>query len=819
MKKIIFLIIGVLSSIISLTLYSIYTFTSLFDNIFLMDIYIYSTLIFGNLILIISLLVFYHLKYQHTIKNLQNRLLRWSKLSPRVNQIGEDAFQTLPVGIIVLDDEATEIGWVNSYAKTLFNRELVETNLREVSESLAEYVEEGNFKSITIALNERMVDVIYRSEYQVLYLFNVTERENVKKEYTQNLPALGIINLDNLEDTIENLDIAEQSLIRSEYLTVIDEWIETHQGFIKPISEERLLMFVKRRRLEDMILKEFDLLNRIREISLNHDIVVSLSMGIASWDLEFDELANYAQNAIDLAERRGGDQVVVNIEGEKIKYFGARSEALSKVSRTNVKQIAQSLQRLFDKSDTLFIMGHDQLDMDSFASMIAIYRMSLTAPDIVSYLVIDEERIDQTVTEVFNYLKENNHFILKQIITTKQALEKSSDNKLLVIVDTQLPNIVHSQELLDLDATKVIIDHHRGSENSIEADLNYIDSSASSTIELLIELIGYFNRDIEIDYVESSIMYGGLLVDTNNFTYRTSVRTFEVASKLREYDADPLLTKTWLRNDLSHKIDLNNMLSNVEIFLDRFAIVKSERLNQPRSFIAQVSEALLEIRNIDAAFTINKLDKDYVGISARSYGEVNVQLIMEQLGGGGHLTSAATQIKDEKINDVYEKLKQILEFEYGGESESMKVILIEDVKGKGKKGEVVEVKSGYANYLISSNLGIPANPENMKKLEEDKKKAQEAEAKHLELIRKIASDIEGKSINLTILVGADGKRFGSITPKQIVEEFQKEHGVTIDRKKLELKNDLISAGIYPVGVALDKGVKATFEVNVIEKRD
>ena len=333
-------------------------------------------------------------------------------------------------------------------------------------------------------------------------------------------------------------------------------------------------------------------------------------------------------------------------------------------------------------------MGHDQ-PSELVASMIAIYRMSLTAPDIVSYLVIDEERIDQTVTEVFNYLKENNHFILKQIITTKQALEKSSDNKLLVIVDTQLPNIVHSQELLDLDATKVIIDHHRGSENSIEADLNYIDSSASSTIELLIELIGYFNRDIEIDYVESSIMYGGLLVDTNNFTYRTSVRTFEVASKLREYDADPLLTKTWLRNDLSHKIDLNNMLSNVEIFLDRFAIVKSERLNQPRSFIAQVSEALLEIRNIDAAFTINKLDKDYVGISARSYGEVNVQLIMEQLGGGGHLTSAATQIKDEKINDVYEKLKQILEFEYGGESESMKVILIEDVKGKGKKGEVV----------------------------------------------------------------------------------------------------------------------------------
>jgi len=819
LKKAIFLIIGIFISILSLTLYSILVLTDILNNISNIDFYVYGFLLFSNTLLIISLITFYNLKYKHTIKNLQNRLARWSKLSPRVNQIGEDAFQTLPVGIIVLDEEILEIRWVNNYAKTLFGTILIDHKLKDISEPLYNYVNEAIHKIITISLNDKMLDVIYKPEFSVLYLFNATERENIKKEYIENLPALGIINIDNFDENLSPLDIAEQSLITSEILSKTSEWIESFQGFIKPISDDRLLMFVKRKRLDGMILKEFDILDQIKEISDNHDINITLSIGIASWDLEFDELSTYAQNAIDLAEKRGGDQVVVNIEGEKIKYFGAKHEATTKQSRTNVKQMASSLQRLFDKSDTLFIMGHDELDMDAFGSMIAIFKMSLTAPDIVSYLIIDEEKLDPTVSYVYNYLKQNDHILLKYMIRTEDALNKNSEDGLLVVVDTQLKNIVHSKELLDLDLTTVVIDHHRGSENSIEGDLNYIDSSASSTIELLTELITYFNRDIEIDYIEASIMYGGLIVDTNNFTYRTTVRTFETASKLKEYDADPLLSKTWIRNDLSHVIELSNLLSNAEIFLDRFAIVKSDRSNHSRAFIAQVSEGLLNIKNVDAAFTITKLDKDLIGISARSYGAINVQVIMEQMGGGGHLTSAATQIRDKKTIEVYEELKQILEFEYGGDSEPMKVILLEDLKGKGKKNEVIEVKGGYANYLISSKLAIEANPTNLKKLEDDLKKEKEAEEKYVQLIKKLASEIEGKSITLTILVGADGKRFGSITPKQIVEEFEKDHQVTIDRKKLELKNDLVSAGIYPVTVNLDKGIKAQFEVNVVEKRD
>src|SRR5690606_39066136 len=353
----------------------------------------------------------------------------------------------------------------------------------------------------------------------------------------------------------------------------------------------------------------------------------------------------------------------------------------------------------------------------------------------------------------------------------------------------------------------------------IEGEYSFVDSSASSTIELIIEMISFFNREISIDGLEASVMYGGLIVDTNTFTYRTTARTFDVAARLKDFGADSILVKTWLRNDLDKTVELNNLFSSVEIYLDRFAIVRSEKVYHDRAFIAQVSQALLDIKNIDAAFTIVKIDMSTVGISARSFGAVNVQVIMEQMGGGGHLNSAATQMKDTKVTDAYLQLKNILELEHGGTTEPMKVILLEDVKGKGKKDQIIEVAGGYANYLITAKQAMPATDENLKKLSEQKEIERQQEIKYLNLMKKIASEIEGKSVTLSLAVGADGKRFGSITSKQIVEEFERKHGVVIDKKKIDLATDITSAGIYPVTVNLDKGVKASFEVNIIEKRD
>lgn len=815
MRRVISLIISLLALITSYIFLSLYLDRGAFDSI---KWFIFGAVALTNVVTIFVVMYVYGKKFRDQIRNLQNRLARWSKLSPRVNQIGDDAFQELPIGIIVLDDTLTEIKWVNHYAKVIFDNKLVDKPLKDINEALAEHVLSGSKNKMTIPVKEERYDVTYKSDYQVLYLFNVTEREKLKDDFIKHLPAIGIINLDNFEENISSFDISEQSSIKGEYLSAIADWVEAYHGYLKPYGDNRLFMLCKRNMLEEMIANKFEILERIREISAKHQIRVTMSMGIASWDLEYDELSDYAQNAIELAEKRGGDQVVVNIQHQKIAYFGAKLDASSKNSRVNARQYSGQIKDLLDKADQVFIMGHTSTDLDSFGSMIAALKMALTSPDAVGYLVIDEEKLDPTVTYVYKLLKQQNHPLLKHVVRTEVALTKLTKDTLILVLDTQNPLIVHSPELISTQSKLAVIDHHRGNEQSIQGVFSYVDPSASSTIELIMELVNFFTREISVDSFEASIMYAGLVVDTNTFTYRTNARTFEVAAKLKDFGADTVMVRTWLRNDLDMMIEMNSMLSDVEIYLDRFAIAVSDKIIHERSFLAQVSQQLLDIRDMDAAFTIVRLDENTIGVSARSYGNVNVQVIMEEMGGGGHLNSAATQIKDITVLDAYQQLKHILELQYGGDGEPMKVILIDDVKGKGKKDDVIEVANGYAQFLISSKLAVPANDENMKKLAAEKEKLRQQEIQHLNLMKKLASEIEGKSITLTLQVGADGKRFGSITTKQIVEEFEKKYGTVIDKKKLELQSDLSSAGIYSVIVNLDKQVKATFDVNIVEKR-
>ncbi|VEU82899.1 50S ribosomal protein L9 [Acholeplasma hippikon] len=819
MKRVIILIISIILLVLAYVTYAVLTYTNWLgsfvqykDTLVLVCIGL-TFITFGYILYYVS-----H-NYRRHIKNLQNRLARWSKLSPRVNQIGDDAFHELPIGIIVLDEQVQEIKWVNQYARSIFNDNLIDKFLNQISSTLSDYVASGQLTPVTIAVGNEKYEVIYKPTYKVLYLFNVTSREQVKQEYQDNIPAIGIINLDNFEENMQAFDISEQSSIKGEYLSSIADWAEEFNGYLKPYGDNRFILLVKRKNLEQMMQKKFDILERIRDISLKYGLRVTASIGIASWDLAYDELSDYAQNAIELAEKRGGDQAVVNIQNQKIAYFGAKLESLVKSSRVSARQSSQTLRELLDKAGEVLIMGHNQTDLDSFGSMILSLKMALTSPDAAAYVVLDVEKLDPTVKYVYDLLASSNHPVLNHMIRTEEALTKVTKDTLLLVLDTQTSQIVHSPELLSLNIKTAVIDHHRGNETSISGVFGYIHPSASSTIELLMELVDFFEREIKVDSLEASIMYAGLIVDTNTFTYRTNTRTFEVAAKLKEYGADTIMVKTWLRNDLERMIELNNLLGKVEIYLDRFAIINVEEIHEDRAFIAQVSEQLLDIRDIDAAFTIVKISPTDVGISARSYGAINVQVIMEEMGGGGHLNSAATQIKDIEVNDAYQQLKHILELEYGGDSEPMKVILLEDVKGKGKKDAIIEVAGGYANFLISSKLAVQATEENLAILAEQKEKQKQQEIQYLNLMRKIASEIDGKSITLPIQVGADGKRFGSITSKQIVEEFEKKHGVVIDKKKIELTTDIVSAGIYPVTVNLDKGVKASFEVNIIEKRD
>ena len=762
--------------------------------------------------------IYINLNFQarQKVKTLQNRLSMWTKLSYHVNQVGDEVFNELPIGILAVD-EAFEVKWANPHAKTIFDPRITGKELEEVSPQLHLAAINNKVQSMIKVKNDTY-DVIYRPEFRFFYLFNVTERETVKERYQNQIPALGIIYLDNLDEALTSLDVQEQSSLKGEYLSAISDWANKYNCYLKPYDDERLFFLAYREQLERMIQDKFDVLEKVRLISSQNQVRVSISMGIASWDVKYEELGIYAQNAIELAEKRGGDQVVVNIQNQKITYFGAKNDASAKSSRVGVRINAQTIRDFIDKSSNVLIMGHHQADLDAFGSMIAVYHMAKASKKPVS-LVIDEQKLDATVSKLYQQLKPDIEHLVNQAVTGEAALNKISADTLLIVVDTQSPKMVMAPEVLEKVETLIVIDHHRIGEETFDAAFSFIEPYASSTIELMMELLSFYNmeEEIEISSLEATIMYGGLVVDTNNFSYRTGARTFEVASRLKDLGADIVEVKLWLRRDLMRTLEINRLLGQVEIFMDRFAFVVTSDIYEDRILLAQVADQALQINGIDAAFMIARMSPNMVGVSARSYQQVNVQILMEAIGGGGHLNSAAAQIEKASIHEVYDQIKNYIEMEYGQGGTLVKVILCEDIKGRGKKDDVIEVAAGYGQFLVTQKKALLANEENINALNKAKEEAFLAQQRHIELMNKLKSEIDGKKVTLGIQIGQDGKLFGSVTTKQIVEAFEEAHHIMIDKKKVELSSDINSVGIYTATVQLHKDIKAQFEVHIVEK--
>lgn len=812
MKKLIPLIVTIVAFAIAILLYNQIIIDLAKDtNTLIGLIVIAATAIF--LLVTIFLLLNQQLRIRN--KKLQSRLEAWANISVAVRGAGDEVFNELPIGIIIYN-ENFEVIWNNNYSLEILDKRTITNNkLADISGELFDVIDNKKNKGI-IKIDNNKYDVINKRESRFIYLFDATEREKIKERYESKIPAMGVVYLDNLDESLASLDVSEQSSIKGEYLSAIDDWLTKYDGYLRPFTDDGLIFLTTREQLERMMLDRFDILDKVKNVSLKHEVRVTLSIGVASWDVNYDDLGIYAQSAIDLSEKRGGDQAVVNIENRKIEYFGAKSNASVKSSKVSARINAITLRDYIKGASKIFIMGHLQTDLDSFGSMLAIYQMA-TADKIEAYKIYDEENLDQTIKKVLNTLDKDN-LIFNNVLTTEEALRIVDEDTLLVVVDTQSPKIVISPKVLEAVKDVIVIDHHRSGEEGFNSLFSYIEPYASSTIELIIELISFYDDEkVVISELEASIMYGGLVLDTNNFTTRTSVRTFEVASKLKELGADPGLVKTWLRRDLNRTLEINKLLSTAETYLERFVILRSNEIQEDRIILAQAADDALLIDGVDAAFTIAPTGEK-IAVSARSTKDVNVQLVMEHIGGGGHLNSAAAQIKNTTIEAVIEQIKEYLNMEYGIEGEDMEVILLEDVKGRGKKEEVIKVAPGYANFLINQGKAIIADEANLKNLNLKKEEEKRADAEQIEIYTKLKSDIEEKNVTIEIQLGQDGKMFGSVTPKQITEEFQKQNGISMDRRKVELASEINAVGIYQASISLPKNIKATFEINVIEKQ-
>ena len=788
-----------------------------YDRLVLFIIFLSASILFlvGT---VVSVMSHFNTKKVEKINWLENRLNAWNSISHHVSAAGDEAFTKLPIGIVVYDANL-EIKWANEYSKKAFKSGLINNSVDVISDNFSEDILSNKDKMI-INVFEEKYDVLHNAENHVLYFFNVTQREEIIKRYDDRIQTIAIISIDNLDESLRKYDVQEQSTLRGQILGVISEWASENGCLLETLSSDQMLVVFDKDSLSKMIEDKFNVLNEVRELSIKNHLKSTMSMGVACYDVPANELVDLAKNALELAHKRGGDQVVVNIQNEKVKFFGGNTNAVEKNTLVEARIQTMALKEAIEESSNILVMCHELADCDAIGSMLGIWQLAYSTNKNAK-MVFDPKYADITVQKIYNrILSYENENIKNSFVSYEEAIDLIKPTTLLIVTDTQSPNRAMFPELLNRVQNVSVIDHHRAGEVGYKETVSYyVETSASSTVELVTEMFLFYNMSIEIDKLIASIMLAGIVVDTNNFTYRTRTRTFEAASTLNTRGADMVLVRKLLRDSYEEEKRIASAMVNVEIFEKKFAIVAQEEndIVPDRTTLAKISDKLLTIDEIETAFAIGRLPDGLVAISARSMDAVNVQIIMEELEGGGHFNAAATQLKDTTIEQAKEKLIEILrrDFVETGD-ETMKVILIADVKGKGKKDDILDVANGYGNFLINNKLALLATDENLKNLKEQQEQERINNENRRNVLEKVKSEIQDKFISVYLKVGADGKNFGHITTKYVCEEFESQTGIHLDKKKVELPV-INSVGIFTASVKLDKDIIATFEVNVIEK--
>lgn len=472
-----------------------------------------------------------------------------------------------------------------------------------------------------------------------IYFVDVTNYESLKEKYNDERPCMATINVDNFDElTANNSDEMRLSIVSNVDKT-IRQWCQKINASITKHKEHMYFIVFENQYMEKLVESKFPLLDDIREIETEADFPVSLSIGIGVGGKTPAQTDQYAQDALDLALGRGGDQAVVK-KGSKIEYYGGKMRTVEKGNKGKSRIVAHALRQLIDQSSKVLIMGHKYPDMDSFGSALGIFRISSTRNK-EAHIIINA--FNETLQEVYSLAKEKETY---SFINNEKALGIVDKETLVVVLDTHRPSMVECQELLALTDRIVVIDHHRKAEENIEnATLAYMEPYASSTAELVTEILQYSLEKKSIIKFEAEALLAGITVDTNRFSVKTGVRTFEAASWLRRSGADTSSVKRYFQSDVeAFKLKANTIV-NATISPQGIAYSVCMGTHPDMQIInAQAADELLTIKGVRASYVAGISDMGKTVISARSLGELNVQLVMEKLGGGGHLTTAGAQV-------------------------------------------------------------------------------------------------------------------------------------------------------------------------------
>ena len=474
----------------------------------------------------------------------------------------------------------------------------------------------------------------------VVFFNDITAYETLREEYTNERVCVARVNIDNYDEMKANTSPDMRMTISSEADKIIRTWAGKIGGSIVNMSRSEYIIYFEYRHVDEMIRNKFSILDEVRNIETQADFPMSLSIGVGIGGESIIETRDYADGALDLALGRGGDQAVVR-RVNKIEYYGGKLQTVEKGNKGKSRVVAHALSRLIDQADRVMIMGHRNPDMDAFGAALGMFRVCMMNGK-NSSIVIDE--VNDSLQTIYKQAKERGIYTF---LTHDRAKELIDENTLLIVLDTHRPSFVECKDLLDCTDRIVVIDHHRRAVDAISNPvLSYIESYASSTAELVTEILQYTGNKRDLDKLEAEALLAGMTVDTNRFAVKTGVRTFEAAAWLRRAGADTTEVKRLFQSDLDDFKTRSRGLSSAHIGEDGIATSICPGYNQEAQIInSQVADELLNVRGVKASFVAGRDETGQTVVSARSLGDVNVQLIMEKLGGGGHLTTAGAQVE------------------------------------------------------------------------------------------------------------------------------------------------------------------------------
>ena len=563
-------------------------------------------------------------------------------------------FDNIPFSVLKIAPDGMFISYNNIFEKDILP-------FIDSVENIKDLIEDFSFdkEQQQIIINQKGYN-IFLKRYEQNYVLFFTEIKILDKYKT----SVGLVVIDNYDEVLDCLEEFRHPLI----LAIVDRKIKKMAkdlgGVVKKFEKDKYILIISQDNLEQLKEERFEILDSIREIDMGNTIPVTLSIGIGTNGENLDENMEFARVSMDLALSRGGDQVVIK-DNENYQFFGGHAKEGNRNSRVRARVKAYALTELIEDASNVIIMGHRYTDLDCMGAGIGVYSI-VSALDKKCKIVLNE--VTSSVSYLYDRIIKDEKY--KDIfISSEQALKLVNRKTLLIIVDVYKQGLCECPELIDKVKKIVVFDHHRKGVDYIEnAVLTYHEPYASSTCELITEMLMYVNKPIPIKQVEADSILAGIIVDTKNFAFKTGIKTFEAAAFLKKKGADTIRVKKLFKNSLDCYNARANVVSNMKLYRENLAIsVLADKVNNPLLVVAQACDELLNIDNIVASFVLCVLN-DKISISARSFGEVNVQIIMEKLGGGGHQSISATQIKDVSIDEAIDMLKKAID-EYFKEEE------------------------------------------------------------------------------------------------------------------------------------------------------